>query len=105
VIDTWLMSCRVVGRGVEKMVLREILHHSALRGFRCLLGTYCPTERNSMVRDNCGKLGFQHIETREGGDSVRQLETKRRRRRGFYASPTGRFRNGSNSRSTDGLSV
>src|SRR5258707_14926019 len=27
-IDTWLMSCRVLGRGGERMVLREILHHA-----------------------------------------------------------------------------
>jgi len=30
-IDTWLMSCRVLGRRVEHMVLREILHHARLR--------------------------------------------------------------------------
>ncbi len=27
-IDTWLMSCRVLGRKVEHMVLREVLSHA-----------------------------------------------------------------------------
>ncbi len=30
-IDTWLMSCRVLGRKVEHMVLREILEHARSR--------------------------------------------------------------------------
>ena len=33
-IDTWLMSCRVLGRGVETMVLREILAAGRARGDR-----------------------------------------------------------------------
>jgi FkbH-like protein len=74
-IDTWLMSCRVLGRGVEKMVLKEILNHSALRGVRRLVGIYRPTARNSMVQDHYANLGFAHIETRAGGDSVWQLAT------------------------------
>ncbi|HEY1931237.1 MAG TPA: HAD-IIIC family phosphatase [Acetobacteraceae bacterium] len=57
-IDTWLMSCRVLGRGVEDMVLRELLHHARLRGMRRLLGVYRPTDRNGMVRDHYAKLGF-----------------------------------------------
>jgi len=32
-IDTWLMSCRVLGRKVEHMVLREILGTHAWRAF------------------------------------------------------------------------
>jgi predicted enzyme involved in methoxymalonyl-ACP biosynthesis len=31
-IDTWLMSCRVLGRKVENMVLREILEHARKAG-------------------------------------------------------------------------
>ena len=31
-IDTWLMSCRVLGRKVEHMVLREILEHARAAG-------------------------------------------------------------------------
>jgi FkbH-like protein len=38
-IDTWLMSCCVLGRCVEQMVLREILEHARRNGIRKLIGT------------------------------------------------------------------
>jgi FkbH-like protein len=57
-IDTWLMSCRVLARGVEAMVLREILRHARQRKIKRLVGIYRPTARNTMVRDHYSKLGF-----------------------------------------------
>jgi FkbH-like protein len=65
VIDTWLMSCRVLGRKVEQMVLREILHEARIRGIDTIIGVYRPTERNAMVRDHYEKLGFVRL----AGDS------------------------------------
>lgn len=62
-IDTWLMSCRVLGRRVENMVLREILAHAHEAGIRKLVGVYLPTDRNKLVIDHYSKLGF--IKTRE----------------------------------------
>ena len=61
VIDTWLMSCRVLGRRVEQMVLREILLRARSRGIRTVAGIYRPTERNAMVRDHYAKLGFTQV--------------------------------------------
>jgi FkbH-like protein len=55
-IDTWLMSCRVLGRGVERMVLREIVLHARERGIETLIGVYRPTGRNAMVSDHYPKL-------------------------------------------------
>jgi FkbH-like protein len=57
-IDTWLMSCRVLGRGVENMVLREILKHAREAGVTELVGAYRPTVRNKLVVDHYQKLGF-----------------------------------------------
>jgi FkbH-like protein len=57
-IDTWLMSCRVLGRKVEHMVLREILEHARAAGIGKLCGIYQPTERNQLVVDHYAKLGF-----------------------------------------------
>jgi FkbH-like protein len=57
-IDTWLMSCRVLGRNVEHMVLREILVHARAAGIGTLFGVYKPTERNQLVIDHYAKLGF-----------------------------------------------
>jgi FkbH-like protein len=57
-IDTWLMSCRVLGRGVEAMVLREIIAAARAQGITTLIGVYRPTSRNGMVSDHYSKLGF-----------------------------------------------
>lgn len=57
-IDTWLMSCRVLGRKVEHMVLREILFHARAQGITRLQGVYKPTDRNKLVVDHYAKLGF-----------------------------------------------
>jgi len=66
-IDTWLMSCRVLGRKVEHMVLREILGHARAAGIYKLAGTYRPTERNKLVVDHYAKLGFTKVRKEESG--------------------------------------
>lgn len=66
-IDTWLMSCRVLGRKVENMVLRELLEHARAAGIRRLTGTYRPTDRNKLVVDHYSKLGFTKVAEEENG--------------------------------------
>ena len=66
-IDTWLMSCRVLGRRVEHMVLREILDHARAAGVHKLYGTYLPTDRNKLVVDHYDKLGFTKVEEDASG--------------------------------------
>ena len=58
-IDTWLMSCRVLGRRVENMVLRAILEQAKREGAVQLVGCYIPTDRNKLVQDHYPKLGFR----------------------------------------------
>jgi FkbH-like protein len=57
-IDTWLMSCRVLGRHVEIAVLQELARHARARGIGRLVGVYRPTERNALVEHHYEKLGF-----------------------------------------------
>jgi FkbH-like protein len=66
-IDTWLMSCRVLGRKVEQMVLGEILRHAHAAGIRKLHGAYKPTGRNKLVIDHYSKLGFTKVAEEESG--------------------------------------
>jgi FkbH-like protein len=66
-IDTWLMSCRVLGRKVEHMVLREILAHARAEGIHKLIGIYRPTDRNKLVVDHYAKLGFTKVEKEDSG--------------------------------------
>lgn len=66
-IDTWLMSCRVLGRKVENVVLGQILAHASGRGIHRLFGIYRPTERNKLVIDHYARLGFTRLAEDESG--------------------------------------
>jgi FkbH-like protein len=57
-IDTWLMSCRVLGRTVEKATLNVLCNEASRRGAGRLIGEYRATKRNGLVRDHYESLGF-----------------------------------------------
>ena len=57
-IDTWLMSCRVLKRGVEEEVLNELVRLAKLKNCARLEGVYLPTAKNEMVRDFYDRMGF-----------------------------------------------
>ncbi|MBS1028335.1 HAD-IIIC family phosphatase [Gluconobacter albidus] len=61
-IDTWLMSCRVLGRGVEEATLSVIAAQARARGAVALRGIYLPTSKNNMVADMYSRLGFALLE-------------------------------------------
>lgn len=60
-IDTWLMSCRVLGRGVEAASLGVLAAAATQRGARTLVGEYRPTAKNRLVRDHYANLGFASV--------------------------------------------
>lgn len=57
-IDTWLMSCRVLKRGMEEFIVNKIIDTARLHGFRTVVGEYIKTPKNAMVSDIYEKLGF-----------------------------------------------
>jgi FkbH-like protein len=57
-IDTWLMSCRVLGRGVERAVLEALAGLAFQRGIRAFIGEYRPSGRNRLVEGHYEGLGF-----------------------------------------------
>ncbi len=57
-IDTWLMSCRVLKRGVEEEVLNELVRLAKLKNCTRLEGLFLPTAKNEMVRDFYARMGF-----------------------------------------------
>jgi FkbH-like protein len=65
IIDTWLMSCRVLGRKVEDAVLQDLLAAAKSADVSRVLGRYCPTGRNVIVKDHYKKLGFDRIRSDE----------------------------------------
>jgi FkbH-like protein len=62
-IDTWLMSCRVLKRGLEQLVLNTIVEEVKKTGAQTIIGEYIPTAKNAMVKDHYANLGFKHTLT------------------------------------------
>ena len=60
-LDTWLMSCRVLGRAVEEATLAVLAAEAAGMGIARLEGCYLPTQKNAMVADHYPKLGFARL--------------------------------------------
>ena len=69
-IDTWLMSCRVLKRGVEDFLMREMVREAKSRNMQALVGHFSPTEKNMMVREFFSGFGFTlKAESVEGSTS------------------------------------
>jgi predicted enzyme involved in methoxymalonyl-ACP biosynthesis len=58
VIDTLLLSCRVLGRHVEDALLGQCIQLAHLKGCRILSGEYLPTAKNGQVREFYSARGF-----------------------------------------------
>ena len=48
-IDTFLMSCRVIGRKVEDRILDKAAELLKARGFHKMIGEFIPTRKNALV--------------------------------------------------------
>lgn len=57
-IDTWLMSCRVLKRGVEECLFDNIVKLAVENGFTAITAEYLPTAKNKMVADFYDRLGM-----------------------------------------------
>ena len=60
-ILTLLMSCRVIGREVERAFLGALLAELERRGVRTVAGTYKPTPKNEQVRNFYPSVGFRQM--------------------------------------------
>ena len=57
-IETWLMSCRVLGRRVQEAALAHLASTARAHGAERLIGLYLPSAKNAMVAQHYAKLGF-----------------------------------------------
>ena len=73
-LDTWLMSCRVLGRQVERAMLSVIVAEARRLDARYLVGEYRPTAKNEMVRDHYRNLGFGAPRMAEDGSFTARLD-------------------------------
>lgn len=64
-IDTWLMSCRILKRGVEDLVFNFIVETAEELNCNKIVGEHIPTQKNSMVRNLYTDYGFRRTDTGE----------------------------------------
>lgn len=57
-IDTWLMSCRVLKRGMEEFIINKIIDTAKKNGYKTVQAEYIKTPKNAMVEKIYSKLGF-----------------------------------------------
>ena len=62
VIDTLLVSCRVIGRGAEAVLVHALAKLARRGGASELVGEFIPSKRNGQVADLYGRLGFDRPE-------------------------------------------
>lgn len=77
-IRLWLMSCRVLKRGMEDAMMEQLLARAKEKGIHKLVGYYYPTAKNSMVREFYKPFGFlpQSLSSCEAGE-IWVLETEK----------------------------
>lgn len=64
-IDSWVTSCRVFSRGVERAMFNYLVDVALDLGLRELVGQYIPTTKNGVVASLYQSLGFERVD-REG---------------------------------------
>ena len=60
-INEWLMSCRVLKRGMEQFIADSIVRAAKEAGVARVVGEYIPTPKNAMVKDLYASMGFRPL--------------------------------------------
>ncbi len=66
-VDTFLLSCRVIGRTVETAFLSHLVAEARADGGRRLEGWFLPTKKNAPAEGFYAAHGFRRSEQREAG--------------------------------------
>lgn len=61
-LNTWLMSCRVLKRGMEEFIINTVIKTAKEKGFSKVIGQYIKTPKNAMVEKIYSNLGFKEID-------------------------------------------
>jgi FkbH-like protein len=69
-ISDWLMSCRVLARGVEQFLMNHVVRLAEEERVTWITGEYLPTAKNAMVKEFYAQFGFK--KTGAGRDGATQ---------------------------------
>ena len=81
-INSWLMSCRVLNRGMEYFTLNTIIKYAKDSGFKKIIGEYIETPKNKIVESHYQKLGFLPIDL--DGQKLYELEVDDYEKKEYY---------------------
>ncbi|MDO8425864.1 MAG: HAD-IIIC family phosphatase [bacterium] len=71
-MDTFLVSCRVIGRKIEDALLAYVMQEAARAGARRVIGEFIPTAKNTPAQDFYRAQGFVKMEG--GGANIERWE-------------------------------
>jgi len=60
-ISEWLMSCRVLKRGMEEYIINKAVETARSAGYKTIKSEYIKTQKNAMVADIYSRLGFTDL--------------------------------------------
>jgi FkbH-like protein len=86
-IDEYLMSCRVLQRGVESFTINNIFSYAARLGAKRVVGHYLPTAKNDMVKGFFKSFGFGKVADGDGGASQWALAVDAYQPRQIFMTP------------------
>lgn len=69
-VELWIMSCRVLKRGMEDAMFDALVEQCQARGIRKIVGVYIPTKKNKMVAGHYQSLGFTRVDAPSGDREV-----------------------------------
>ncbi len=69
----WLMSCRVLKRGMEDAMMDAVVADAASRVLKTIRGYYYPTAKNGMVKNFYAEMGFTQVEADADGNTTWEL--------------------------------
>lgn len=66
-IDTFLLSCRILGKGIEIAFIKKVLSLLLEKNYSLIKAKYLPTPKNAQVKDFWDKVGFVCNKENEDG--------------------------------------
>lgn len=73
----WLMSCRVLKRGLEDVMMNAVIEKARHQGIEAVIGHYYPTAKNAMVKNFYQEMGFSKVVENADGSSEWSMEVSK----------------------------
>ena len=81
ILDSFMMSCRIIGRNIEFVFIGYIIKELANKGYKTLYSDYIQSSKNALVENFYDKVGFNYIGiingTKKYGVKIQNFEIKK----------------------------